>query len=176
VASQPHPSPAEDEATVAAGGEGVQAAEGAGVGEPDGEILRCEGDVARLAGIRAFVRRSVATLGLDEPATHDLVQAVDECVTNVAVHGYRGAGGPLEVELGRDADGIVVRIRDRAPVFDPATAPAFDASVPLERRQPGGMGIHLMNTIMDRVVHRPRPDGGNEVTMHLATHSTGGDE
>ena len=137
--------------------------------------MRCAGDVAELAGVRAFVRRSATALGADEAAVGDIVQAVDEWVTNVAVHGYRGVGGPVEVELARDEAGIVVRIRDRAPVFDPATAPAFDPSVPLERRPPGGMGIHLINAITDHFTHRPLPDTGNEVTMHLAIDSTGGD-
>lgn len=136
--------------------------------------MRCGGDVAELAGVRAFVRRSAAALGADGAATEDIVQAVDEWVTNVALHGYRGAGGPVEVELARDEAGIVVRIRDHAPVFDPAAAPPFDPSMPLERRRPGGMGIHLVREITDRFTHRPLPGGGNEVTMHLATDSTGG--
>jgi anti-sigma regulatory factor (Ser/Thr protein kinase) len=90
---------------------------------------------------------------------------VDEWVTNVVVHGYRGAHGPVEVEVGRDGSSIVVRVRDRAPVFDPADAPGFDPSVPLERRRLGGMGIHLMRELMDSVEHRPLPGSGNEVTM-----------
>jgi anti-sigma regulatory factor (Ser/Thr protein kinase) len=140
----------------------------------EGSVLRCGGDVAELAGVRAFVRRSAATLGADEAATDDIVQAVDEWVTNVALHGYRGAGGPVEVELARDEAGIVVRVRDRAPAFDPAGAPAFDPAVPLERRRPGGMGIHLIREVTDQFVHRALPRGGNEVTMHMALDSSGG--
>jgi serine/threonine-protein kinase RsbW len=136
--------------------------------------LRCDGDVARLADVRAFVRRAALALDADEAAVDDLVQAVDEWVTNVAVHGYRGAGGPVEIELERDAAGIAVRVRDRAPVFDPARAPAFDPAVPLERRRRGGMGIHLIREGMDRLAHRALPDGGNEVTMHRTLASNGG--
>ncbi|MEW6224250.1 MAG: ATP-binding protein [Chloroflexota bacterium] len=138
-------------------------------------VMRCGGDVAELASVRAFVRRSAAALGAGETLAGEIVQAVDEWVTNVALHGYRGGGGPVEVELSRDEAGIVVRIRDHAPVFDPADAPPFDPSVPLERRRPGGMGIHLILEITDRFTHRTIPGGGNEVTMHLATDSTGGD-
>ena len=135
--------------------------------------MRCGGDVAELAGVREFVRRSAAALGAGETLAGEIVQAVDEWVTNVALHGYRGAGGPVEVELARDEAGIVVRIRDHAPVFDPAAAPPFDPSVPLERRRPGGMGIHLILEITDRFTHRPIPGGGNEVTMHLAIDRPG---
>jgi serine/threonine-protein kinase RsbW len=138
--------------------------------------ITIEADVARLAEVRAFVREAAPGLGADQTAVDDLVQAVDEWVTNVVRHGYRGGTGPVEVELARDPDGIVVRIRDRAPAFDPATAPAFDPSVPLERRRPGGMGIHLIREIMDRFVRRPLPGGGNEVTMHRALDSNGGNE
>jgi serine/threonine-protein kinase RsbW len=131
-------------------------------------VLDTEARVSRLAEVRAFVREAARRLGGDETQVADLVQAVDEWVTNVAVHGYGGDGGPLEVEIERDASGLVVRVRDAAPSFDPADAPAFDRTVPLEQRRPGGMGVHLIREITDRFTHRLLTGGGNEVTMHLA--------
>ncbi len=130
----------------------------------------------RLAEVRAFVRTEAGALGADERAVDDLVQAVDEWVTNVLVHGYRGDAGPIEVEVAADESGIVVRVRDRAPAFDPHTAPRFDPSVPLEQRRLGGMGIHLMRELCTAMEYRPLPGGGNEVTLHRTlTEGTGGD-
>jgi hypothetical protein len=39
--------------------------------------MRCGGDVAELAGVRLFVRRSAAPPGAYEAAVGDLVQALD---------------------------------------------------------------------------------------------------
>lgn len=128
-------------------------------------LLRLDARLDACAEVRAFVRARAADLGADETATTDLVQAVDEWVTNVVVHGYRGSPGPVDVQVERDEASIVVRVTDRAPVFDPGVAPPFDPSVPLERRRLGGMGIYLMRDLMDSIEHRPLPGGGNEVTM-----------
>ena len=133
--------------------------------------LRLDADLARLAEVRAFIRVSAERLDADDHAVCDLVQAVDEWVTNVVRHGYRGTSGPVEVEVDRDGAEIVVRVRDRAPVFDPADAPPFDPGVPLEQRRPGGMGIHLMRDLMGSIGHRRLPGGGNEVTMRRVCRS-----
>jgi serine/threonine-protein kinase RsbW len=138
-------------------------------------VLDIDARVERLAEVRAFVRRTGRASGASEEQVADLVQAVDEWATNVAVHGYRGAGGPLRLEIAGDRDRLVVRIRDAAPAFDPADAPPFDPAVPLEQRRLGGMGIHLIRQIADRFTHRLLTDGGNEVTMHLNKERTGGD-
>ncbi|HEX5590307.1 MAG TPA: ATP-binding protein [Candidatus Limnocylindrales bacterium] len=136
-------------------------------------MLRIEADVARLRDVRRFVREVAPGLGADEAAVLDLVQAVDEWVTNVIVHGYRGAGGPIEVELERVGDEIVARVRDVAPAFDPATAPVFDPNLPLERRPAGKMGIHLIRELCDRFEHRVPAGGGNEIAMTRSARPAG---
>lgn len=133
--------------------------------------LRIEADVARLKDVRRFIREAAPALGADEGSIVDLVQSVDEWVTNVIVHGYRGLAGPIEIQLLRDGDEVVVRIRDEAPGFDPRTAPAFDPSVPLERRPPGKMGIHLIRELCDRFEHRVPAGGGNEIVLGRARRS-----
>jgi serine/threonine-protein kinase RsbW len=127
--------------------------------------LSLDADLATLGEVRAFVRATARELGADDQAVGDLVQAVDEWVTNIVRHGYRGDHGPVEVEIEGDGPQIVLRVRDRAPVFDPADAPPFDPDTPLHQRRPGGMGIHLMMDLMGSIGHRHLPGGGNEVTM-----------
>jgi len=129
------------------------------------ETLHVEASLEVLAQVRAHIRSVTRRLGADSSAVSGLVQAVDEWVTNVTVHGYGGAPGPVDIEVWRDGPDITVRVRDRAPVFDPATAPAFDPAVPLERRPFGGMGIALIRDLSATFDHRALPGGGNEVTI-----------
>ena len=91
----------------------------------------------------------------------DLVQAVDEAVTNVIVHGYRGEPGTIDLTAELIGDDIVITLEDRAPTFDPTTVAAPDLSIPPQHRRPGGMGVHLMRLAVDSIRHRPRPGGGN---------------
>ncbi|HEY6056952.1 MAG TPA: ATP-binding protein [Candidatus Limnocylindrales bacterium] len=120
--------------------------------------------VADLAAVRRFVVDSVRSLGVEPGVEPDLVIALDEAVTNVLVHGYRGARGPVEIEVALRGGTVIVRVRDRAPAFDPTSWPTPDMTVPLERRRAGGFGIHLARTSMDEVTHRTL-DGGNELTL-----------
>lgn len=127
--------------------------------------LRIPSDVGRLAEVRELIRSAATAAGADPGYVGDLVQAVDETATNAIIHGHAGRPGWVEVRVGRDHDRLVVTIEDDAPLFDPTTVPEPDLSVPPEHRRPGGMGVHLARLCVDEIDHRPRPGGGNILTL-----------
>jgi serine/threonine-protein kinase RsbW len=127
--------------------------------------LRIAAEPKNLAIIRRFVSAAAANLQSGQPAIADMIQAVDESVTNIIVHGYQGRPGSIEIEVSREADALVVRIRDHAPPFDPTTHPPPDLTLPLERRRYGGLGIHLTRESTDAMIYRVTPDGANELTL-----------
>jgi serine/threonine-protein kinase RsbW len=127
--------------------------------------LRIDADPHRLRELRAFVRAEAEAADAPVDCLDDLVQAVDEAATNVITHGYRGASGWLEIDIRLEADQFVVTLEDDAPPFDPTTVPEPDLSVPPMARKPGGMGVHLMRQATDSLSYRPRPGGGNILTM-----------
>lgn len=131
---------------------------------PTRAALRVLADAAGLAAIRDFVEAQARALALPELAVYDLVLAANELATNVAQHGYRGQPGSLLVQLRVVGDAVEVRIDDTAPPFDPTSAPAPDVTAPLERRAPGGLGIHMVRRMTDELRYRARP-GGNAVTI-----------
>lgn len=128
-------------------------------------VLRATAQPAELARIRRFVAEQAADLAVDPDAAADMVEAVDEAATNVIKHGYRGRPGSMEVEVEVAAGDLVIRLRDRAPVFDPTTVPPPDLSLPLERRPLGGMGVHLTRELTDGMRHRSTEDWSNELTL-----------
>jgi serine/threonine-protein kinase RsbW len=132
--------------------------------------IRIPAESGHLAEVRAFVREASIAFGASALVADDLVQAADEAVCNVILHGSRpsAAGAPdADIEVGAElVDGsIEIRILDRGPVFNPTAAPAPDLAVPPRARKPGGMGIHLVRAGTDAVHHRARPDGGNELRL-----------
>jgi serine/threonine-protein kinase RsbW len=127
--------------------------------------LRISADLERLADVRAAVRDLARACAAPVTCMDDLVQAVDEAVTNIIVHGYRGGPGTIDITAELIGDDIVITLEDRAPLFDPTTVLAPDLTVPPQRRRPGGMGIHLMRLAMDSVQHLPRSGGGNILTL-----------
>lgn len=127
--------------------------------------LQTSAELKNLSQIRDFVEVAAVGLGCKPDLISNVQLAVDEVATNVMLHGYRGQGGSLGVEMERaDAD-LVVRLRDEAPPFDPRTVPSPDLTLPLAKRPIGGLGIHLVRRAMDEVIHRVTAAGGNELTL-----------
>ena len=127
--------------------------------------LRIDADLAALAGVRRFIRETAAGAGAPVECLEDLVQAVDEAATNVITHGYEGAPGWLDVSAMTDGEDLIIRIEDAAPEYDPTTRPEPDLTVPPLHRRPGGMGVHLIREATDAMSYRPRPGGGNILTL-----------
>jgi anti-sigma regulatory factor (Ser/Thr protein kinase) len=127
--------------------------------------MRIPSEAGHLSEVRAFVRDASTSFGASASIADDLVQAADEAVCNVIVHGYEGGSGEIELEAELIGDRIELRILDRGPAFDPTVVPEPDLNVPPRQRKPGGMGIHLVRTGTDEVHHRVRAGGGNELRL-----------
>jgi serine/threonine-protein kinase RsbW len=143
----------------------------AGTGDGQGMImaepmkLRLPADVESLGLLRRFIEEVAVRGNCNPRAVADLVLAANEAATNAIVHGYRGQDGYLEAEVTCKQDALVVRLRDRAPAFDPRQVPAPDLAAPLEERTPGGLGVYLMFALSDELVYRRTPVGENEIVL-----------
>jgi anti-sigma regulatory factor (Ser/Thr protein kinase) len=124
--------------------------------------LQLRADLAQLNRIREFITESATALNVSASSFDDLRLAVDEVVTNVITHGYEGPGD-IEIEVDAVGKDLVIHLRDQAPSFDQAhTLAGTDPTEP--RDTPGGFGLHLIQSAMDEVSHRPL-EPGNELTM-----------
>lgn len=103
----------------------------------------------------------------------DFMLCAEELVTNIILHGFAGKPGhAIEVNIAYAAAGISVDIRDDAPAFDP-TAPIFpDLDAPIEDRAIGGLGRHLVSTLMERFCYW-RETGRNHVSFGRAVAGKG---
>jgi serine/threonine-protein kinase RsbW len=127
-------------------------------------VLRIPARVSQLAAVREFIRDQARRAGAGREVVDDMVQAVDESVTNAIVHGYRGAAGSIEVEVGVVHHALVVHVRDQAPPFDPTAVPEPEVDLPLEQRPFGGMGVFLCRQLTDEMTYR-KTEHGNELTL-----------
>ena len=127
--------------------------------------LSVEASLDNLQVVRSFFDRAGAGLGLDERVLGDLRLAVDEAVTNVALHGYGGNGGEIDLHVRADGEDIVISILDRAGRFNPDEVKSPGLDTPLADRPAGGMGIFLIRQMTDLAEFLPRPGGGNELRL-----------
>jgi len=127
--------------------------------------LRVPADLGRLAEVRDLVRAVADEAGASDAFTADLVQAVDEVTTNAIIHGHAGGSGWVEVAATTRDDRFVITIEDDARAFDPTIVPDPDLSLHPAERRPGGMGVLLARLCVDEMTYRPRPGGGNILTL-----------
>jgi serine/threonine-protein kinase RsbW len=103
-------------------------------------------------------------VGTDPFILPDIQLAVDEAVTNIIMHGYKGQPGTIGILCSVDAGTVRIEIRDQAPAFNPLTVPAPDVTADLVDRVVGGMGIYLIRKVMDAVSYE-FVDGENVLRM-----------
>jgi sigma-B regulation protein RsbU (phosphoserine phosphatase) len=108
--------------------------------------LRMEARVDQLRKIREAVREAVESCGCSGECVADVVMAVDEACQNVIRHAYcDDPGGPIELEIKRCGENLVVSLQDFAPEVDPEEVKPRD----LDEIRPGGLGTHLIREMMD---------------------------
>lgn len=117
-----------------------------------------------LASVRGVALDLAHRCGLDDIAGCHFALAMDETLTNVIRHGYEGRDDGMiwiRLEPLETADGLRAVIEDRARTVDPASLRGRE----LEDVKPGGLGMHLMRTLVDRYEHTPREGGGMRVVL-----------
>ncbi len=105
-------------------------------------------------------------LGFGGQALYQIELAVDEACANVVEHAYsREAQGEMEVSCYVEDQMFVVRVRDWGTGFDPNAVERPDVDAPLEDRSLGGLGIFLVQQVMDKVRFSFDPNQGSELLM-----------
>lgn len=105
-------------------------------------------------------------LGFGEQALYQIELAVDEACANVVEHAYsEGTQGEMEVSCYVEDQMFVVRVRDWGTGFDPNGVEKPDVDAPLEDRSLGGLGIFLVQQVMDKVRFSFDPRQGSELLM-----------
>jgi serine/threonine-protein kinase RsbW/sigma-B regulation protein RsbU (phosphoserine phosphatase) len=113
---------------------------------------------------RAFDAFSVS-LRIGGPQAHAVQVALDEILSNTVRAGISGEEeGRIDVRFELVDDNLDILVVDDGEAFDPLSRPAPDTASPLEARPVGGLGIHLVRKLMDRVEYERR-EGTNRLRL-----------
>lgn len=101
-------------------------------------------------------------------AAHHLALIAEEVVANVVMHGSEGEGAAraIHVVLRREGAALHLAIEDDGPEFDPLAALPPDVEADIDRRDPGGLGLHLIRSLA-REARYQRAGGRNRLTLLL---------
>nr|WP_315463346.1 SpoIIE family protein phosphatase [uncultured Rhodoferax sp.] len=92
---------------------------------------------------------------------------LEELITNTIQHGLSGMPDRrIHVRISMSEEWLEIILKDDAPPFDPfAEAPLPDTGLDVEQRPIGGLGVHLVKTMMDEA--RAYYDGSGNLIVLL---------
>jgi serine phosphatase RsbU (regulator of sigma subunit)/anti-sigma regulatory factor (Ser/Thr protein kinase)/transposase-like protein len=121
--------------------------------------LRVPAEDRHLAEIRDFIQEVGEKIQIPGKILANTKLAVDEACTNVVKHGYKGRTGYLEVVVMGNQKEFSIEIQDQGESFDLRNVKSPDLKMYVETRKRGGLGVFLMNQLMDEVRYRGSPEG-----------------
>ncbi len=121
--------------------------------------LKVPAEERHLAEIRDFVSEAGEKLLIPNRILANTKLAVDEACTNIIKHGYRDSSGSIEVVITGNGREFSISIKDQGRPFDLRNVQSPDLKMYVENRKRGGLGVFLMNQLMDEVRYRHGHDG-----------------
>jgi anti-sigma regulatory factor (Ser/Thr protein kinase) len=94
----------------------------------------------------------------------EVMLAVEEACTNIALYAYDGRGGTIHITVRRDKDRMVLIIEDWGVPFDPTAHRTILSDADAEDRPIGGLGIHLIKSYVDGISYQ-FVDGKNTLKL-----------
>ena len=120
-----------------------------------------------------FTAGFFARHGVDRGLLPTVDLAVEELFTNMVKYSP-GGGAEIRADIATVPGGVEVTLTDYdVEPFDVARAPAVDVDLPIEQRRPGGLGLHLLRQMLDRIDYDYSPGARvSRITFRKTTSGT----
>ena len=128
--------------------------------------LNMEARLDEIDRIHAAVEILAAAEGWEPDLVFQIKLVVEEIGTNIVKYGYDDEGdSDIRITLTSESDALTMEIVDGGKPFDPfAEVPPPDLDSPIPDRPIGGLGVYLVQKLMDESQYR-RENGKNKVTL-----------
>jgi len=88
--------------------------------------------------------------GLATQTALDMRLVAEEVLTNIVKYAHGSMDEhPVELRLSASLGSVRMEFRDDGAPFNPLEAPLRDLKPPLEEREIGGLGLHLVRSLVD---------------------------
>jgi len=105
--------------------------------------------------------------GFSEQDCDRISLAVDEACSNVIRHSYKErSDGEIIIKCSLERNGLSISVRDFGEKFDAAAIQPRDP----DEVKPGGLGVHMIKSIMDEVDYDCSHEVGTEIRMKKYAH------
>ncbi len=102
-------------------------------------------------GFMEFIESYLETLPIDPQIIPSIMISCEEIIVNVVNYAYQNKEGNLSIEIETTSKEIKIVFSDSGIPFNPLEIKEVDTSLPLQEREIGGLGIHMVKKLMDDV-------------------------
>ena len=128
--------------------------------------LIIKNELSEVSRMHTFIMTVCREYGIQNGIDKTLNLALEEWVVNVINYAYpKGMRGHVEMTSDFKDGLLTLVVKDHGVAFDPTQHSEVDIDASLEERIVGGLGIHLVRSIMDNMTYERTVDGYNVVTM-----------
>ena len=121
--------------------------------------------ISQLEELARFFEEISDEWDLPMSASLNLNLVLEELVTNIIFYGYEDQNKhEITVVVILDNKLINIQLEDDGKEFDPLSIPEPDINLAIEDRKIGGLGIHFVRKIMDKIDYK-RLDNRNILTL-----------
>ncbi|MCH8956509.1 ATP-binding protein [candidate division KSB1 bacterium] len=108
-------------------------------------------DLNSLDGIFKFINEFSAKTGVDESVVFTISLVVEELFTNIVKYTSENSNEIL-LQLKKNEDDLIIHLTDfDVDPFDITKTAEVDTKQSLEERRVGGLGIHLVKQMIDKI-------------------------
>lgn len=136
--------------------------------------IALENDLRKIARVASRIEEFCSAHGIAEETAFAVNLAIDELLTNTISYGYDDdEAHRIEVILCLEGKTLVVAVVDDSAPFDPTELREPDLDAPIDGQEMDGLGMLLVNRMMDGVEYQRRGEC-NVVTLTKDAGGTAG--
>jgi serine/threonine-protein kinase RsbW len=136
-------------------------------------FLSLPNEAAALPRLIDFVEDFVHRYDLPQIERSRLLLVLEELFTNVVKYGHAedAAATTIGITLARKSGELTIEFSDDGPPFDPLIAALPDLERPIADRPIGGLGLHILRSLVDHARYRRKGDR-NHLLLRRSTSSS----
>jgi len=112
--------------------------------------LKIEAATEKLGEVISFVAAELEKAAFPPDIITSVCIAVEEIFVNIADYAYKPDNGNVDISISTK-EKTIIRFEDTGRPYNPLEQPSPNLDKPLNEREIGGLGVHMVRNIMDNV-------------------------
>lgn len=122
-------------------------------------IFKIQNRLQDVPGVLDAIEASCRSDGLTKEIALDMRLVAEEVLTNIVKYAHGNTGDHLvELRLSASSGSVRMEFRDDGAPFNPLEAPVPDLETRMDEREIGGLGVHLVRSLVDEAIYAREED------------------